>query len=165
MEQWWLADEHEVVGVGKVLAEQAQFAQAIGRHEMGVVEDRDEQLAGAMDFEGLLHQESLAAMVVTLKLDLEGFTEDAQGVVIGVERAVDDRRDEAFGIMLEQRLFEDAFAGARFAEHQTQAALLGVDAKDVEDFLLVREQGDRLGVEGLALQAEVSADHDDEFQV
>ena len=165
MEQWRLADEYEVVGVGKVLAEQAQLAQAIGGHEMGVVDDGDEQLTGAMDFAGFLDQQSLAAMVVTLERDLEGFTEDAQGVVIGVERAVDDRRDEAFGIMLEQRLFEDAFAGARFAEHQTQAALLGVDAKDVEDFLLVREQGDRLGIEGLALQAEVSADHDDEFQV
>jgi len=32
LEQRGLADEHEVVRAGKILAEQAQFAQAIGRH-------------------------------------------------------------------------------------------------------------------------------------
>lgn len=51
-----LADEHEVVGAGKVLAEQAQFAQAVRRHEVGIVNDGDEHLAGAVDAEGLLHQ-------------------------------------------------------------------------------------------------------------
>jgi hypothetical protein len=98
-------------------------------------------------------------MVAALELDLEGFTEDAQGVVVSVQRPVDDRGDEAFGVVVEERLFEDAFAGARFAEHQTESALLGVDAEDVEDFLLVGQQRDGLGVEGLALEAEVGADH------
>lgn len=81
-------------------------------------------------------------MVATRELDLEGFAQDAQGVVIGVEGAVDDGRDQAFGVMGEQGLLEDAFAGAGFAEHQTQATLLGVDAEDVEDFLLVGQQGE-----------------------
>ena len=140
LQQRWLADEHQVVGAGKVLEEQAQFAQAIGGHEVGVVNDGHEHFAGAMEAEGFLDQQAFAVVVAALELDLEGFAEDAQGVVIGVEGAVDDRGDHAFGVVVEQGLLEDAFAGAGFAQHQAQAALLGVDAEDVEDFLLVGEQ-------------------------
>ena len=75
------------------------------------------------------------------------------------EGAVDDRRNPAFGVVRQEGLFEDAFAGAGFTEHQTEAALLGMDAEDVEDFLLVRQQRDGFRVEGIALQAEVGADH------
>ena len=138
LQQGRLADEHQVVGAREVLAEQAQFAQAVGGHEVGVVNDGDEHFAGAMDAEGLLDQQAFAVMVAALELDLERLAEDAQGVVVGVQGAVDDRGDHAFGVVVEQRLFEDAFAGAGFAEHQAEAALLGVDAEDVEDFLLVR---------------------------
>ena len=138
-----LADEHQVVGAGKVLAEQAQFAQAVGGHEVGVVNDGDEHFAGAVDAEGFLDQQAFAVMVAALELDLEGFAEDAQGVVVGVQGAVDDRGDHAFGVVVEEGLFEDAFAGAGFAQDQAQAALLGVDAEDVEDFLLVRQQRER----------------------
>ena len=159
LEQGRLADEHEVVGAGKVLAEQAQFAQAVGGHEVGVVNDGHEHFAGAVDAEGFLDQQAFAVMVAALELDLEGLAEDAQGVVVGVQGAVDDGGDHAFGVVVEQRLFEDAFAGAGFAQHQAQAALLGVDAEDVEDFLLVRQQREGLGVEGIALETEVGADH------
>jgi hypothetical protein len=76
-------------------------------------------------------------VIAALELDLEGFAEDAQGIVIGMEGAVDDRRDQALGIMVQERLLQDAFAGAGFAQHQAKAALLGVDSEDVEDFLLV----------------------------
>jgi hypothetical protein len=99
-------------------------------------------------------------MIVTaFKFDLEGFAEDAQGVVVGVERAVDDRCDQPFGIVIQQGLFQDAFAGAGFAEHQTEAALLGVDAEDVEDFLLVGQQREGFRVEGVALEAKMGTDH------
>ena len=154
-----LADQDQVVGAREVLAEQAQFAQAIGGHEMGVVNDGHEHFAGAMDAEGLLDQQAFAVVVVALELDLEGFAEDAQGVVIGVKRAVDHRGDHAFGVVVQERLFQDAFAGAGFAQHQAEAALLGVDAEDVEDFLLVGQQRDGFGVEGIALQAKMGADH------
>src|SRR6266566_2810468 len=73
----------QVVGVRKGLAEQAQFAQAIGGHEMGVVDDRHQQLAGAMDAKGFLDQEPFTAMVAALELNLKSFAEDTQGVVIG----------------------------------------------------------------------------------
>ena len=165
LQQRRLADEHQVVRAGKVLAEQAEFAQAVGGHEVGVVNDGHEHLAGAMDAEGFLDQQAFAAMVVPLELDLERLAEDAQRVVISVQGAVDDGRDHPFGIVVEQRLFEHAFAGAGFAEHQAEAALLGVDAEDVEDFLLVRQERDGLGVERIALETKVGADHKFRFQV
>ena len=93
------------------------------------------------------------------ELDVEGVAEAAQGVVIGVEGAVDDGGDEALGVVFEQGLFEDAFAGAGFAEHETEAALSGVDLEDVEDFLLMRQQDDDVAVEGIALETKVGADH------
>jgi hypothetical protein len=61
--------------------------------------------------------------------------------------------------MGQERLFQNAFAGARFAEHQTQTALLGMDAEDVEDFLLVGQQRDGFRVEGIALETKMGADH------
>jgi hypothetical protein len=80
---------------------------------VGGVDDRDEHFAGAMDFEGFLGRQAFAAMVAALELDLKGLAADAQGVVIGLQRPIDDGRDEVFGIVVEQGLFEDAFAGAR----------------------------------------------------
>jgi len=44
--------------------------------------------------------------------------------VVSVKGAIDHRRDDALGIMRKEGLFEDTFAGARFAEKQAQAALL-----------------------------------------
>ena len=161
LEQRGLADEHEVVGAGKVLAEQAQFAQAVRGHEVGVVNDGHEHFAGAVDAEGFLDQEALAVVVAALELDLESLAEDAQGVVIGVQGAVDHRGDHAFGVVVEEGLLEDALAGAGFAQHQAEAALLGMDSEDVEDFLLVSQQGEVFGVEGIALETEVRADHNE----
>ena len=159
LEQRWLAKEGQAVGAREVLAEQAQFAQAIGRHKVGIVNNRDEHFAGAVNAEGLLDQEAFAMVVVALELDLEGFAEDAQGVVIGVESAVDDRRDQAFGIVRQERLFEDAFARAGLAEDHAEAALLGVDSEDVKDFLLVGQKRDGFGIKRVALQAKMGADH------
>jgi hypothetical protein len=56
-------------------------------------------------------------------------------------------------------VLQNTFAGARFAQHQAEAALLGMDKEDVEDFLLVGQQRDGLGVEGMALEAKMGADH------
>jgi len=67
-------------------------------------------------------------MVAAFELDLEGLAQNAQSVVIGVKGSVDDGSDHAFGIVGEQGLFEDAFARARFAQNETETALLGVDA-------------------------------------
>ena len=42
--------------MGKVFEEQAQFSQALGGHEVGVVDDGDQHFASAVDAEGLLNQ-------------------------------------------------------------------------------------------------------------
>ena len=126
---------------------------------MRIVDDGHEHLAGAVEPEGLLDEEFFAVVVLAVELDLERGTEDAERVVIGVERAVDHRRDQALGIVMDERRFQDAFADAGFAEHETKTALLGVDFQNVEDFLLVREERGRLGVEGIFLETEVGADH------
>ena len=126
---------------------------------MGVVDDRHKHFAGAVDPEGFLDQQPFAVVIAALELDLEGFAEDAQGIVVSVQGAVDDGRDQAFGIMVQERLLQDAFAGAGFAQHQAKAALLGVDAEDIEDFLLVSQQREGFGVEGIALETKVRADH------
>jgi len=154
-----LADEDEVVGAREVFEEEAEFAQAVGLHEVGVVDDGDEHFACAVESEGFLDEETFAFAVAAVELDLEGFAEDAQGVVVGVEGAVDDGGDEAFGVVGEEGVFEDAFAGSGFAEEEAEAALLGVDEEDVEDFLLVRQEGEGVGFEGVACEAEVGADH------
>jgi hypothetical protein len=39
------------------------------------------------------------------------------------------------------------------------AALLDVDPQDVEDLLLMFQQGKVLGVEGIALETEIGANH------
>jgi hypothetical protein len=60
LQQRGLTQEHEVVGTGKVLAEQAQFAQAIGGHKVSVINDGHEHFASAINAESFLDQESLA---------------------------------------------------------------------------------------------------------
>jgi len=136
-----LADEDEVVTSGEVLTKQAQFAQAVAGHEVGVVDDGHEHLAGAVDLVGLLDEEFLSAVVRAGELDLKGRAEDAQGVMVGVKGAVDDGGDEAFGVVFEQGVFEDALARAGLAADEAQAALQGVDLEYVEDFLRVEAKG------------------------
>ena len=61
--------------------------------------------------------------------------------------------------MVDQGLLEDALAGAGFAQDQAQAPLLGVDPKDVQHLLLVLQEREVLGVEGIALETEVGTNH------
>ena len=126
---------------------------------MDVVNNGHEHFAGAMDAEGFLDQQAFGVMAAALELDLEGFTEDAQGVVIGVNGAIDHRGDQALGAVVQEGVFENAFAGAGFAEDDAEPALLGVDSKDVKDFLLVGQERDGFGIKRVAVQAKVRADH------
>jgi hypothetical protein len=57
--------------------------------------------------------------------------------------------------VVDQGLLEHGFASAGFAQHQAQPALLGVDPQDVEDLLLMFQQGKVLGIEGIALETKV----------
>jgi hypothetical protein len=46
-----------------------------------------------------------------------------------------------------------------FAQHQAKAALLGVDAQDVEHLLLVIQEREVLGVERMTLEAKIGTNH------
>jgi len=141
LEQRGLAKEQEVVSAGEVLKEQAEFSQTVGRHEVGIVDDGNKHFAGTVETEGMSHELAFALVVVTMEVDFKSRAEDAKRVVVGVKGAVDDGGHHAFGVMVEESGFEDAFAGTGFADNQAKAALLGMNKQDVKDVLLMREQG------------------------
>ena len=105
LEQRRLAYQDEIVRTRKVLAEQAQFAQAIGWHEMRVVDDRDEHLSGPMDAERFLDQHPFAAVIVPLELNFKSVTQNSQSVMISVQGSVDHRGDHPFRVVGQERLF------------------------------------------------------------
>ena len=59
--------------------------------------------------------------------------------MLGVEGAVDDGGDRVLGVVVDDVVFEDGFAGAGLAEDEAEAALLGVDFEDFKVALLVGE--------------------------
>ena len=144
---------------GKVLAEQAQFAQAVRRHEVGVVNDGHEHFAGAMDAEGLLHQQAFAVMVAALELDLEGFAEDAQGVVVGVQRAVDDGVIMRLGSWVRSACLRTLLPvpGSPSTRHRPPCWAWTRRMSKISCWWASSVSGFR--VEGIALETKVGADH------
>lgn len=63
---------------------------------------------------------------------------NSERAVVGVQCPVDDRRDKPLGVMSTEGLLDDALAGSWFAHDDTEAALLAMDAKRVENDLLLR---------------------------
>ena len=129
--------------------------------EVGVVNDGDDEFALGVEVASFGDEASLAFVVVAGGFELHGVAEQAQEVVPGVQRAVDDRGDPLFGIVAGDGVFEDGLAGAGFAKDEAEAALAVVDLEDVEVALLVLHEGGVLiKGEGVAGEAEVGADHD-----
>ena len=87
--------------------------------------------------------------------------EDAQHIGVRVQRAVDDGHDETLGVVLDERLFDDALACAWVSDDDAEAALLAVHTQCVEHLLLLREQCDGVVREGVLIEPEVRADHRD----
>ena len=129
--------------------------------EVGVVNDGDDEFALGVEVASFGDEASLAFVIVAGGFELHGVAEQAQEVVPGVQRAVDDRGDPLFGIVAGDGVFEDGLAGAGFAKDEAEAALAVVDLEDVEVALLVLHEGGVLiKGEGVAGEAEVGADHD-----
>jgi hypothetical protein len=132
----------------------------IGWKEVCVINDGYDGFAFAVEVARLGDKAGFAAVVVAANVDLHGLTEEAQEAGPGVKGTVDDRGDPLFGIVMDDGVFEDGFAGARFAEDEAEATLLGVDFEDVKMALLVWKEG--LGFvddEGVLCDAEVGAYH------
>ena len=130
------------------------------RKQMGVVDDGDDGLASGVLGAGLGDEARLAFAVAADGVEFEGLTEQAHEVGPGVQRAVDDGRDPLFGIVADDGVFEDGFAGAGFAEDEAEPALLAVDLENVEVALLVfEERGVFVDDEGVVAETEVASDH------
>lgn len=93
-EHFGLAEEHDVVVLRELLEQKPQPPQAIHRHQMRVVDQHRQRLARPVQRERLIDQLPLDLEVATLELDLEGLAEDADRVVIGVQRPAHRRRHE-----------------------------------------------------------------------
>jgi hypothetical protein len=143
------------VGFREIFEEQPEFAQAVDVHEVGVINDGDEQATFAMRFPCGFDELLFAAGIAAFGLDPEGLAEDPKGIGVGVQCPGYGRGDDAFGIMLYQGVFDDAFAGSGFAHNDAQAALAGVHEQRVEDFLLVVEKAGFAVIEGVGFESEV----------
>jgi hypothetical protein len=155
-----LADQDEVMVLGEVLEEQAELSEALDIHEMSVVNDRRDHLAQMVQSESLLDQALFAAEGAALEIDAEGGGEDFNGVEIGVKSSRYGWRDKPFLIEGFERFLQDGLAGAGFAEHEAESALLAMDSQGIENDLLVRQERDVLGCERILGKAEVGSDHD-----
>jgi hypothetical protein len=136
-----LSDEDQIVGSGEVLEEEPELSETVRLHEVGVINERHEHLACSVKPEGFLNEKALAFAVTAIEFDLEGFTEYPEGVVIGVKRPVDHGGNHAFWVMVNDGMFDNGFTCAGFAKNEAKSALLSMDAEDVEDLLLMRQQG------------------------
>jgi hypothetical protein len=158
-EQAGPADEDEVVILGKILEEKPQLAEVGEVHEVGVVEDGGEALAGVIETEGLFDKLALALEGGAFEVDLEGLAEDFDGVGVGVQGA-GDGGDKVllFGEAL-QRLLDDGLAGAGDAEDEAQSSLLAMDLESVVNLLLKGQQFQGAEVEGVLGETVEGADH------
>ncbi len=76
-EQTGPADEDEIVVLGEVLEQEPQLAQVGHVHQVGVVEDGGQCLAGVVEAEGLLDEAAFALEGGAFELDAEGVLRDA----------------------------------------------------------------------------------------
>ena len=148
-EQVGPADEDEVVILWEVFEEESQLAEVGQVHEMGVVEDGGQGLAGAVKTEGLFDELTLTGEGRAFELDAEGVAKDFDGVGISVQGARDGGDQVlVFGEALEG-LFDDALASAGNAEHQTQSTLLAMDFEGVVNLLLMGQEFEFAEVKGV----------------
>ncbi len=155
-----VAEEDEVVVFGEVFEEEAEFVKGFLGEEVGVIDDGEDGFAFGVEVACFGDEAGFAFVVVTDDVNLHGLAEEAQEAGPGVEGAVDDGGDPLFGVVMDDGVFEDGFAGAGLAEDDAEAALLGVDVDDFKEALLVGKEG--LGFvneEGVLGNAEVGADH------
>lgn len=107
---------------------------------MGVVDDGYEHLAFVVDFPSGFNQQFFPACVPSFDFDAEGFAEDVQGVRVGMQCPGDGRSDHLFGVVIDDGLFDDAFARAGFTHDQAKPALLSMNFDGFKYLLLMRNQ-------------------------
>lgn len=106
---------------------------------MGVVDNGEEDFAFGVQGASFFDESGFAFVVGPFAFEVEGLAKKAQDVVPAVEGAVDDGDDPVLGVVFEEVVFEDGFAGAWFSEEKAEAAELSVGLDDVTMALLVWE--------------------------
>lgn len=154
-----MTDEDEIVILGEVLEEQTQLAQVVEVHEVGVVEDGRDRLAGVVEAESLFDEPAFALEGGSFEFDAESVAEDFDGVGVSVQRS-GNGGDEmlVFGKAL-QGLLDDAFAGPGQPEDEAEASLLAMDLERIVNLLLQREQFEFACVKRILGQPVESSDH------
>lgn len=115
--------------------------EGVDGQEVGVVNDGDDGFSFGVIAAGFGDEAGFALGVAAVGGELEGLAEQSQEAGPGVEGAIDDGGDPLFGIVTDDGVFKNGFAGAWLAEDEAETALLAVDFEDVEVALLVFEQG------------------------
>ena len=145
--------------LGEVLEEQPELAQVGQVHEMGVVEDRGQALAGMVEAEGVFDESAFALEGGTFELDAEGVAQDFDGVGVGVQGACDGGDQVLFFGKTLQRLLDDGLARSGNAQHQAQSPLLAMHLERVVNLALLGQEFQVTEVEGVLRQTVESADH------
>ena len=91
-----LSEEDEIVVAGEVFEQEPQFPQGVDGDEMGVINDGDDELAFVMELARGVDEAGFAFVIIAVGFQFEGFTEQAQHGVPGVEAAVDHGGDPFF---------------------------------------------------------------------
>ena len=116
-----MSDENEVVVLGEVFEEKSKFTQGFDGDQMGVVDNGKEDFAFGVEGASFFDKSGFALVVGSVAFEVEGLAKKAEDVVPAVEGAVDDGDDPVLGVILEEMVFEDGFAGAWFTLDQMGA--------------------------------------------
>ena len=82
-----LANQDQVMVLGKILQQEPQLAKGFHLHQMSVVDDGDQHLAAPIETERFLDQFAFALERRTLELDPKRFAQNFDRVGISVQRS------------------------------------------------------------------------------
>jgi hypothetical protein len=126
---------------------------------MRIVDDGDERFSLSVEAGGLVDEAFFAFEVRALEIDVECFTQDLEGIDIGVEGASYRGDEAAFSGLLFDGFLDDGFSGSGFPHQEAKSSLAGMDLEGVENFLLMRQQFDILQGKRVLVESEVVTDH------
>ena len=106
-EQLHLADQDQVVVLGKILQHQAKFAEVVHVRQVRVINDRHQHVAGAIKTERLFDEPTFALEGGTFARDPKRFTGNLDRVGIGVQRSRDRGHEVLFFGQPFERFLDD----------------------------------------------------------
>ena len=154
-----LTHQDQVVIFGELFKQQAQFAQGLHLHQMGVVNDDDEGSAGTVQGVSFSNEPFLTGKGIALVFGFKSVAQHFHRIKVGVQGAADVDHQGCFFRLLVDAGPDHGFAGARFSHEQAKAALVGMNFQDVKDLLLQGQKRDICGTEWIGVYAVKRPDH------